>query len=301
MKTASLPPAAALVALLVLFGPATVAKQPPPPETAIIQERSPETIVGGLITDAIVGAHRSDTSIARNIYRNPTETLLFFGLRPDMTVVEVWPGTGWYTEVLAPVLGSGGGRLIAAQFPLDAEVPYQSRTAQTYAEKLRAEPEVYAPVEVVPFAPPRHRSLGPPESADLVLLFRNFHSLIAGDVVEDTLQAAYDVLRPGGVLGVVQHRAAEDAPAYEERQDGYVRQSHVIERVTEAGFTFEESAETNANTADRRNHPRGVWTLLPTLAYCREMQDAREQLACEQEYRAIGESDRMTLRFSKPR
>jgi predicted methyltransferase len=301
MKTAFFP-AVAVGALLASFALAAGAEQPPPPpETAIIQQRSPETIVGGLITDAIVGAHRSDANIARNIYRNPTETLLFFGLRPDMTVVEVWPGTGWYTEVLAPVLGSGGGRLIAAQFPLDAEVPYQSRTAHAYAEKLRAEPEVYAPVEVVPFAPPEHRSLGAPASADLVLLFRNFHSLLAGDVADDALQAAYDVLRPGGVLGVVQHRAAEDAPAYEERQDGYVRQSHVIERVTAAGFTFEGSAEVNANPTDTRDHPRGVWTLPPTLAYCREMQDAREQLACEQEYRAIGESDRMTLRFAKPR
>jgi predicted methyltransferase len=271
-----------------------------PPETAIIEPRGDDTETASLINEYISAGHRSDANIRRNRYRNPIPTLMFFGLRPDMTVVELWPGTGWYTEILAPVLARGGGRLLAAQFPVDAENEYQSRTARAFAQKLQAEPDVYRAVEVVPFAPPQHARFGEPNSADMVLMARNFHSILGADTADAVLRAAFDVLRPGGVLAVVQHRAADDAAPYAERQNGYVSEAEVIEHVTAAGFELDDRAEINANPADTRDWPMGVWTLPPTLAACREL-GIEEQLACEQRYQAIGESDRMTLRFAKPR
>jgi predicted methyltransferase len=287
------------VLALALFGAAFAEPQADPPDTAIIMEASERIETGALINESISGPHRSDESMARNIYRSPVETLLFFGLRPEMTVVEVWPGGGWYTEVLAPVLREKG-RLVAAQFPEDAESRYQSRTANAYASKLAAEPDIYDRVQVVPFSPPEHPSLGPSDSADMVLLSRNFHSFIGAGLVDDVLHAAFDVLRPGGILAVIQHRAGEDSPPAEEGQQGYVRESYVVDRVTEAGFQLEDRSEINANPNDLRDHPEGVWTLPPTLRYCGNMEDVAQREACERHYRAIGESDRMTLRFVKP-
>jgi predicted methyltransferase len=252
-----------------------------------------------LIAAAADGEHRSDAHRDRNRYRNPVETLTFFGLTPDQTVIEVWPGAGWYTEVLAPVL-RGRGHLIVANFPDDAEAPFQARAARAFRDKLEADPEVYDKVQVVPFAPPAHRRFGEPESADLVLLFRHFHNFIANGIVDDVLDAAHDVLRPGGVLGIVQHRDRADAVPEEELRTGYVREDQLIERVTAAGFVLDAASEVNANPRDTRDHPGGVWALPPTLAQCRSMEDVDERAACEAQYGAIGESDRMTLRFVKP-
>jgi len=251
------------------------------------------------IAAAAEGAHRSDASIARNDDRNPVETLTFFGLRPDMTVVEVWPGGGWYTEVLAPVLRDEG-KLVAASYPEDGEVPYRARTTRAFREKLAEHPEAYSAVETVAYAPPEHAKLGPPASADMVLLSRHFHNFIRGGITEQVLQAAYEVLRPGGILAVVQHRALEDAVPEAEHRDGYVRESLVIEQVKQAGFALDARSDINANPKDTRDHEMGVWQLLPSLRKCRSLEGPAEREACEKEYRAIGESDRMTLRFIKP-
>lgn len=256
-----------------------------------------DTLMGELLLSAAEGDHRSEENRARNRYRNPVETLLFIGLDADMTVVEVWPGGGWYTEVLAPVLRENG-RLIAAGFSKDSAMEYHVRIANQYEQKLAAHPEIYDAVEVIPFNPPEQTRLGEPGSADLVLLSRHFHNFIRNDIVDDVLAAAHDVLKDGGTLAVIQHRARPDAAPEREHRTGYVRESHLIELVTAAGFELDASSEINANPADSADHSAGVWTLPPSLRYCGEVEDD-QRAECEAKYREIGESDRMTLRFSK--
>ncbi|MHA7835444.1 MAG: class I SAM-dependent methyltransferase [Algiphilus sp.] len=259
-------------------------------DSGAIQER---------IAAAAEGSHRSEAHIARNAQRRPAETLHFFGLRPDMTVVEVWPGGGWYTEVLAPVLREEG-RLMAASYPLDGRMLFRVQMTRDYRAKLAQHPEIYRAVEHMPFLPPTHGDLGAPGTADMVLLSRHFHNFIAADITEQVLQAAYDVLRPGGILAVVQHRAAEDSVPESEQRDGYVRESFVIAQAEQAGFRLDARSEINANPKDTREHEAGVWALPPSLRACRDMEDSAERTACEDKYNAIGESDRMTLRFLKP-
>ncbi|WP_420427352.1 class I SAM-dependent methyltransferase [Algiphilus sp.] len=251
------------------------------------------------IAEAAEGAHRSEAHIARNAQRRPVETLSFFGLRPDMTVVEVWPGGGWYTEVLAPVLRDEG-RLIAASYPLDGRMLFRVQMTRDYRAKLAQYPELYRAVEHMPFLPPTHGDLGAPGTADMVLLSRHFHNFIAAGITEPVLEAAYAVLRPGGILAVVQHRAAESSVPESEQRDGYVRESFVIEQAEQAGFQLDARSEINANPKDTRDHAAGVWALPPSLRACQSIEDADERARCEEKYRAIGESDRMTLRFIKP-
>lgn len=247
---------------------------------------------------AAEGDHRSARNLARNAFRHPVSTLLFLGLQPDMTVVEVWPGGGWYSEVLAPALRDNG-TLIAANFPDSAMPPFRARIGADYLAKMAAQPDVYDQVQVVDFDPPASATLGEPATADMVLLSRHFHNFIRGDIVAEVLSAARQVLKPGGVLAIIQHRAAADAVPETEQRDGYVRQQWLIDTVTAAGFEFVASSEINANPQDSRDHPAGVWSLPPSLRSCSDLQgDAWQD--CAKTYRQIGESDRMTLRFSKP-
>lgn len=246
---------------------------------------------------AAEGEHRSVANRARNLFRHPVETLQFFGLRPEMTVVEVWPGGGWYSEVLAPALRDSGV-LIAANFPESAMPPFRARIGADYLAKLAAEPQLYDQVRVVDFDPPSISSLGEPGSADMVLLSRHFHNFIRAKITDEVLAAAHQALKPGGVLAVVQHRAAADAVPESQQRDGYVRQQWLIDTITAAGFEFVASSEVNANPADQRDHPAGVWSLPPSLRSCAELEGEAWQ-TCAEQYRQIGESDRMTLRFSK--
>jgi predicted methyltransferase len=252
------------------------------------------------ITAAATGAHRSAANIARNVHRHPVETLTLFELTPDATVVEVWPGGGgWYTEVLAPVLREQG-RLIVADYSTTSESAYRARSAQTFADKLASDPSIYDAVEVVAFEPPELVSLGEPGSADLVIIPRNYHNFISGGIQGDVLAAAYEVLRPGGVLGIIQHRSPENAPDEADARDGYVKESRVIADAAAAGFELDARGEMNANPADTADYPGGVWTLPPNFAACSEIEDDAEKAACQAPYAAIGESDRMTLKFVKP-
>jgi predicted methyltransferase len=232
------------------------------------------------IEAAISGAHRSEENRSRDRFRHPRETLEFFGLRPDMTVVEMSPGGGWYTEILAPALRENG-RLICAAPPPDTEY------GQRFTAFLEGNPELYASVERVDFAPPDRVTLGPDASADMVLTFRSVHGWINRDQADAVFAAMFRVLKPGGVLGLEQHRGADGA----DPETGYVAESAVIELAERAGFVLEERSEINANPNDDHDHPDGVWTLPPTL---RLGETDRAQ------YEAIGESDRMTLRFRKP-
>src|SRR5690606_26429206 len=189
-------------------------------------------------------------------YRHPAETLGFFGLTPEMTVIELSPGGGWYTEILAPVL-RGNGKLVAA-IP-SAEGP-GARYATRFQEFLATAPELYDHVQTVVLEPPAHVTLGPDGSADLVLTFRNTHGWVRDGIDDEVYAAVFRVLKPGGIFGVVQHRAAEGADVAVTAEQGYVTEAHVIGRAQEAGFELVEKSEINANPNDTRDYPEGVWT-----------------------------------------
>lgn len=208
-----------------------------------------------------------------------------------MTVVELWPGGGWYTEVLAPALRENG-RLIAATYgETDDPDAYRSRSHRKYMEHVGSRPDVFDKVEIITFWVPDATSLGEDGSADMVVTFRNTHSLIRRGQQEAFFAAAFDVLKPGGVLGIVQHRAPEGVDPIKSANSGYVPTTYVAELATAAGFEPAGSSEINANPVDTKDYPEGVWSLPPVLRMGETDRDR---------YLAIGESDRMTLKFVKP-
>ena len=239
---------------------------------------------------ASVAPFRSPEHIARNVYRHPVETLAFFGLEDDMTVIEALPGELWYTEILAPVLREKG-KLVVASFDISAPgiVDYQKRAHELLLGRIAKEPSVFAKVGVAKLSPPAGIDLGPPGSADRVLTFRSTHGWLNGGVADQIYKAFFDVLKPGGVLGIEQHRAGPKTNR--EAFSGYVPEETVIAIAEKAGFVLEARSEINANPKDSADHSGGVWTLPPSL---RLGEQDREK------YLAIGESDRMTLRFRKP-
>ena len=239
---------------------------------------------------ALAGEHRSEANRARDVYRHPVETLGFFGIKPDMTVVELWPGRGWYTEVLAPYLRDNG-KLYAAHFPAQSKVEYYQKGLAAFKAMLAANPALYDRVVLTELGPPDSVAVAPAASADAVLTFRNMHNWMGQGNDVKVMQAAFAALKPGGVLGVVEHRAAANATAEQVKDSGYMTEEMVIKAAEAAGFVLEAKSEINANPRDTRDHPKGVWTLPPSLA----LGDTDRE-----KYVAIGESDRMTLRFRKP-
>jgi predicted methyltransferase len=242
------------------------------------------------LDDAIAGQHRSAENRSRDVYRHPRETLEFFGFRPDQTVVELWPGGGWYTEILAPAL-QADGKLVLAVFGEAEPDSYRTRSHRQFVTKIESDPEIYGTASLVSFWPPEADSLGPPASADLVVTFRNVHSMYRRGQFDAFLAAAYAVLKPGGTLGIVQHRAEPGSDPEDAKRSGYLPEQWVIDKATGAGFELSGQSEINANPKDTKDHPDGVWSLPPGYA---SGDTDREKFA------AIGESDRMTLRFSKP-
>jgi predicted methyltransferase len=261
---------------------------PPIAETEAEAPAAPQT-TADLLDAAIAGAHRSDANRARDEWRNPKETLLFFGLEPDMTVIELYPGGGWYTEILAPVLRERG-QLVAGQFDPEQPPAYRARNVAAY-DSMLASNAVYDSVEVRILQDGPDVSLGDDGSADLVLTFRNLHGWINAGEIDHIFGAAYRVLKPGGVLGVVQHRADEGADPADSARTGYVPTSYVVERAAAAGFELDAASEINANPADTKDYSIGVWALPPSLRGDMDQRDERVE---------IGESDRMTLRFVRP-
>jgi predicted methyltransferase len=257
--------------------------------------------VDARIEAAMFGEHRSEANIERNRYRHPVGTLTFLGLEDGMTVMEIWPGGGWYTEILAPVM-KGHGKFIVAGW--DVDVPdqpgYRYSLNKAMLEKFAAESEIYGEVGVVAYSPPQSASLGEADSIDLLLTFRNTHGWINDGLAKDVYAEFARVLKPGGVLGVVQHRADEGADAVASAKSGYVPEAAVIAMAEAAGLVFEARSEVNANPRDDHQHESGVWTLPPSLSACRKVEDEAAKAECEAKYRAIGESDRMTLKFRKP-
>ena len=240
---------------------------------------------------AIDGSWRSAAHKARDRYRHPLQTLEFFGLRPDMTVIEVAPGGGWYTEILAPALHDRG-HLIEAAAPTDAGGSFMRRMATAFQKKLASNPAVYGNVKTIAFAPPDQVNLGPADSADMVLTFRNLHDWLNDNpaTLAAVFRAAYEVLKPGGVFGVTEHRARPYENAVEASHSLHrIPEDYVIELGLKTGFQLAGASEINANPKD--DETVNVHRLPPDLSG-----PAGEHA----KMRAIGESDRMTLKFVKP-
>jgi predicted methyltransferase len=243
---------------------------------------------------AISGDHRSDANKARDKYRRPKETLAFLGFRSDMTVVEIWPGGGWYTEILAPALLENG-KLIAAQYSVNPTYGYQRRYFGSFLSKLGQTPDIYRDVEITHLGVPYELAIAPAASADMVLTFRNAHNWVnpgyGNEAAALTFQTMFDALKLGGVLGIVDHRWPDPVTEDPAAENGYVSEDRVIALAEAAGFELAARSDMNRNRSDSHEHPEGVWTLPPSLALGEKNQD---------EYLAVGESDRMTLRFVKP-
>jgi predicted methyltransferase len=232
------------------------------------------------IAAAVTASTRTPANVARDAYRHPVETLNFFGVKPGQTVVEYSPAGGWYTEILAPLL-KDKGVFYAAQAP--------GRGFDALKAKLAADPATYGKVKLVPWAAPQ--SVIPAGSADVVVTFRNIHNMVMNGTEAAQFKAFFDVLKPGGTLGIVDHRLPEDRDIAAEKSSGYLKVSTVRRIAEAAGFTYAGASEVNANPKDSADWPDGVWTLPPSLA---------KGTVDKERYLAIGESDRMTLRFTKP-
>ncbi|GAB3243089.1 class I SAM-dependent methyltransferase [Chitinimonas naiadis] len=249
------------------------------------------TVATQSLQPILSGSWRSEKNSARDIYRHPAETLAFFGVQPNSQLIEITPGGGWYTEILAPWLKQQGSYTAAIVNPDKVEGrdrDYYGKGRSSFQAKLAGDAERYGKVQVREFdlAQP---SFGPSASADTVLSFRNVHNWVDAGNEKAYFKAFFEVLKPGGVLGIVDHRAVAGKPL--EKSTGYLPEAYVIQLASEAGFLLTGSSEVNANAKDTKDHPKGVWTLPPTLALG-EQDKAK--------YLAIGESDRFTLRFIKP-
>ena len=240
---------------------------------------------------AIAGSARTPANVLRDGARHPYETLRFFGIKPTMTVVELAPGGGWYTEILAPYLREHGKLIAAGSDPQGSEGA--RRSAARFQQKLDANPAAFDKVEIGAFAPPATYRIAPKGTADMVLTFRNIHNWIpVGDEgLKVLFGQVYDSLKPGGVFGVVEHRLPANKAQDAKASSGYMHDAYVIRLAENAGFKLAGKSEINANPKDKADHEGGVWALPPTYAN-KDVDRAK--------YEAIGESDRMTLKFVKP-
>lgn len=259
-------------------------------------------VVEPVLADFLSGEWRSDAEKARDVWRNPAETLDFFGIEKDDTVIEIWPGGGWYTNILAPYLASGDGTLIAAVWDTDVfEGERLERIEQRIADfkaVYEADPSIFGTLSYSEFSA-ESGPLAPEGSVDAVLTFRNVHNWMGGDYAAKFFTDAYAALKPGGVLGVVEHRLPSSAEQDPRGASGYVHEDYVRALATAAGFTFDGSSEINANPADTADHPFGVWTLPPVSRTTDRDGNTPDGFDAEA-YAGIGESDRMTLKFIKP-
>ena len=259
------------------------------------EEKAPDN--AEVLAAVLAGDHRSDEERARDAHRHPAETLSFFGVAPDMTVVEIWPGGGWYTNVIAPYLKAGGGKYYAAGFSPDGASDRVRNALASFRQNYVEKPEIFGDVEMTVLG--EGHEIAPAGTADAVLTFRNVHNWQGRGSAEPYFAEFFRALKPGGVLGVVEHRADGNDDLPTNGSSGYVREADVIALAQAAGFELVERAEINANPSDTKDHPFGVWTLPPVRrsSAVRGQEDPEFDRA---PYDAIGESDRMTIKFRKP-
>ncbi len=259
----------------------------PPAEIGRTADHAPTAPLGTFIA----GDWRTPANVLRDRYRHPLETLGFFGVTAHQTVIEITPGTGWYSEILAPYLRDHGRYVVAVTDDTITGLPkYTYASNATLRGKFAANAAVYGTPEVRGFDP-KAPGFGPDGSADVVLTFRNAHNWVAAGNADAYFKAFFAALKPGGVLGVVDHRAKPGTDIETMKKSGYLTEALVLKLATDAGFVLDARSQVNANPKDTTNHPNGVWTLPPVK---------RHDAADEAKYLAIGESDRMTLRFRKP-
>jgi predicted methyltransferase len=264
--------------------PAAAAQEATPPTAAPVQSAGPD------LATVAEGDHRSAENRARDVYRHPVETLEFFGIEPDMTVVEIWPSGGWYSEILGPYLNKEG-TFIAAHWDPNSEMEFVRTGVTAYQEKLAARPDLYGNTQMGVLMPPEIWAIAPEASVDMIVTFRSIHNWMPRGYADSMFAEFYKVLKPGGVLGVVEHRGDPAVEQDPKAASGYVNEAYAIALAEAAGFVLEEKSEINANPADTKDYDTGVWTLPPTLRKKDEDKD---------KYLAIGESDRFTLKFRKP-
>jgi len=241
------------------------------------------------LTVILAGDQRPPEERARDVYRHPKETLLFFGIRPEMKVLEVWPEPGWYTAVIAPLLREKG-KYYAAVIAPDPSSKYITHRLEEYRSRLAARADLYDRVNVVTF-PADGGDAVPQASVDMVVTFRNIHNWMARDQAAQAFITMYRALKPGGVLGVVEHRGNPAVPQDPKAKSGYVNEDYAIKLIEEQGFRLVAKSEVNDNPKDTKDYEQGVWTLPPSYRLGAKDRD---------KYAAIGESDRFTLRFVKP-
>ncbi len=241
------------------------------------------------LTAILAGSQRAEANRVRDVYRHPKQTLLFFGVRPEMSVLEVWPTPGYYTEILAPLLREKG-KYYAAVVAADRSSKYVTRSLENYRAKLAADPQLYDKVIVVSM-PTDGGAVVPSGSLDMVLTFRNLHNWMSKDDAPQVIATLYKALKPGGILGIVEHRGNPAVAQDPKAKSGYVNEDYAIKLIEAQGFRLVAKSEVNANPKDTKDYPEGVWTLPPTY----ELGDKDRE-----KYAAIGESDRFTMRFQKP-
>jgi predicted methyltransferase len=239
------------------------------------------------LLNAVASPTRNPSAVARDKARHPVEELTFFGLKPNMTVVELWPGGGYWTDILGPYLAPHGHYYVALNAPGD---PQEDAGVAKFRAHLDSDKARFGMVHVTTLGLD-HGDIAPPGSADLVVTFRNVHNWMDGGFADQALAACFTALKPGGILGVEEHRGDEHVPQDPKGQNGYVRQDYMIALAKKAGFVLDASSEINANPRDTKNWPKGVWTLPPSLA---------EGDKDRAKYIAIGEADNFVLKFRKP-
>jgi predicted methyltransferase len=245
---------------------------------------------------AVAGPWRLEPE--RDQWRHPLQTLLFWGVEGGMRVLEVLPGRGWYTAIIAPYMAANGGQLIAASFDPRSDSLAQREVLADWEGRFTHDHALFGDIQRSTVAE-RGALLAPTASVDLAILANNVHTLMAGGVAERVFRDVLAALKPGGVFGVEQHRAASTGLQDPLAGTGYVQEAYVRALAQEAGFEFVAASDVNANPRDTREHPFGVWTLPPTLRTS-PLGQPDDPSFNTSPYEAIGESDRMTLRFRKP-
>ncbi|GBF57867.1 hypothetical protein PbB2_01537 [Candidatus Phycosocius bacilliformis] len=258
------------------------------------QTAKPKALSAQAVVD---GAWRTPEDRARDGARHPVQSFAFWGIKPNMTVAEIRPGAGYWTDLLAPYLAAGGGKLIVTSGDPDKMTDAQKANRDRFLKRYQDNPGLYGSLEVGVFAANSDKPLAAPGSVDLIISSRNFHGFVLQNIKDYALKSMYDALKPGGLVAIEQHRADPTKP--QNPSTGYLRQDWVIAQMRQAGFEFVTASELNANPKDTKDHPFGVWTLPPTLQTAPSGQPANPNFD-NAKYKEIGESDRMTLLFRKP-